>query len=174
MPKPEARPAETPWGKAIDRLLKVRNMTLGDLSKGLQRERTQVYRWRIKGSKGPTALSLTQVLDVIDATWHDWADAYEAVRNGKPIGLATDKNATHFQKTEKKSLGGHTVDIRADFLLELGKCKNYSEKEAFVNGPGKKMLGPDYDLHEQFIIQELEKAKAKKIRKPKMDRKRSA
>lgn len=84
----EMRPAETRWGKAIDWLVAKAGGTLGDLSRAIGKERSQIYNWRFKGKNGPTVENVAAILKATNCTWIDWAKAMEAVEaseQGVPI-----------------------------------------------------------------------------------------
>lgn len=75
MTKSDMRPAETKWGKAIDWLIEKSGGSLGDLSRAIGKERSQIYNWRFKGKNGPTVENVAAILQATNCTWADWAAA---------------------------------------------------------------------------------------------------
>lgn len=66
------------WGEALDNLLKAKGWTktrLGDSDIISHRQLLRTY----KGVYGPSVVVIQRILDGIDATWEDWAEACQHV-----------------------------------------------------------------------------------------------
>jgi len=98
MPRPKRIPAKTPWGKTIDKLIDLTGIGLGELSKKLGRERSQVYKLRMeRGPEGPTIELIESIIQAFEVDWTIWGKAYDAVHRENPhlfIASMTDSRAS--------------------------------------------------------------------------------
>lgn len=70
-----------PWGAALKYLLEKTGQSQNEVVKRAEMDNNEFYRM-CRGERGPGVRQLGRILEAMSLTWHDWAKAYESVRNG--------------------------------------------------------------------------------------------
>ena len=169
-----------PWGLALKNLLNASGLSQNALVKLADMDNNEFYRM-CRGSRGPGVKQLDRVLRAMNRTWHDWADAYEAVKaetskapsrkakvhpfpiqRQKALKLEEEETA----EAEKKPYYDAKVEIPYDIMADIEKflMTNPTQKEVdrFYREYLLKRFLPRADAVRKEFEAALKKGEAKK------------
>ena len=93
-----------PWGIALERLREERVLSIGELCRGADMERSQYARLCKKFVEGPSIVTMQRLLDAMKCTWAEWGQVYDSVMVGA---------APRDEVPLKKAVGHHGLRARS-------------------------------------------------------------